>query len=91
MSAPRITGEMQSAFLAARVDAERGGHGGAAYVAGLEAVYPLVVAEAVAAVERNYEKPAGGCACPPEHQRDCGYRLGVGVAADAVRALVVTP
>lgn len=30
-------------------------------------------------------KSAGGCACPASSQRSCGYRHGVGLAADTVR------
>ena len=40
----------------------------------------------VIAVERamNVER-AGGCACPPSSQRSCGWRAGMGRAAEVAR------
>ena len=36
-------------------------------------------------IERQMATPAKGCGCPPEHQRNCGWRAGMGFAADLLR------
>lgn len=36
-------------------------------------------------IEREMQTPAADCGCPEQHKRNCGWRAGMGFAADVAR------